>query len=342
MEGYPWIKLYRDIGDDSKMKRLTSDEFMLWIIMMTKVDSDGFLFLTEGVPYNSEDLSLSCNNFRKSIDDGVSIVETALKKFTSMKMISIKEDGLVCLLNFKARQEKNLTEAERQAKSRENKKNQKQEEPCHTDVTPMSHDSVTHVTEVSQESHPKIEEERRKKKELENTNTPPNPPTGGIVKSVVEEKPKAAVREIFEYWQQELGHPQTLLTGDREAKVRVRLKEGYTIEKIKAGIRGIKLSDYHMGRGKDSNGQVYDDLVHVCKSGTNLDRFIALDEQNRRAEDEAKQRENARIAEEERKRKAHEEEMARWEAERQAGPPVTSISSLIGDISNKFSMKGAA
>lgn len=255
MEGYPWIKLYRDIGDDSKMKRLTSDEFMLWIIMMTKVDSDGFLFLAEGVPYNSEDLSLACNNFRKSIDDGVSIVETALKKFTSMKMISIKEDGLVCLLNFKARQEKNLTEAERQAKSRENKKNHKQEEPCHTDVTPMSRDSVTHVTEVSQESHPKIEDIRLKNKELEIQFPPIVPPLSeGDDKK--KEEPK-----IFNFQKQNPEDlPATVSKKKRDRGVRVNPDTFFVTDKMrdwarKKGIEHMveaeteKFLDRHSAKG---------------------------------------------------------------------------------------------
>ncbi len=79
------------------------------------------------------------------------------------------------------------------------------------------------------------------------------------------------VNEIFEYWKIELEHPNSRIDKKRSNAILERLKEGYTVERIKEAIRGIKLCPHNMGQNE--RGQVYDDIELICRSGANVDRF---------------------------------------------------------------------
>jgi hypothetical protein len=80
------------------------------------------------------------------------------------------------------------------------------------------------------------------------------------------------VREVFVYWQEKMNHPQAKLTKDRQAKIGARLREGFTVDQIKAAIDGCKASGYHMG--ENDSKAVYDDLTLICRAGSFVERFI--------------------------------------------------------------------
>lgn len=116
-----WFKFYGgDYLADPKMAALTPQERSCWLTLMclasmaTEQGSIGFLTVEvllskSGIhfdPYNPEEWN---NNL------GV------LKKFESMRMLKLKEDGCVVIKNWEKRQEHNLTVAERVAKHRQNK-----------------------------------------------------------------------------------------------------------------------------------------------------------------------------------------------------------------------------
>lgn len=116
-----WFKFYGgDYLADPKMAALTPQERSCWMTLMclasmaTEQGSIGFLTVEvllskSGIhfdPYNPEEWN---NNL------GV------LKKFESMRMLKLKEDGSVVIKNWEKRQEHNLTVAERVAKHRQNK-----------------------------------------------------------------------------------------------------------------------------------------------------------------------------------------------------------------------------
>jgi hypothetical protein len=77
-------------------------------------------------------------------------------------------------------------------------------------------------------------------------------------------------RQLFEFWQQECGHPQARFTRDRQAKIRARLREGYTAHDIAKAIRGAARKPT-----VGDDGRVYDDLELICRSGTKVEDFMA-------------------------------------------------------------------
>jgi hypothetical protein len=80
--------------------------------------------------------------------------------------------------------------------------------------------------------------------------------------------------EIFNYWKEKLEHPKSVLDKKRLIAIRARLKEGYTVERIKEAIDGIKNSPHNMGQ--NDRNTVFDDIELICRSGANVDRFADM------------------------------------------------------------------
>lgn len=80
--------------------------------------------------------------------------------------------------------------------------------------------------------------------------------------------------EVFDYWKEKLEHPKSVLDKKRLIAIRARLKEGYTVERIKEAIDGIKNSPHNMGQ--NDRQTVFDDIELICRSGANVDRFADM------------------------------------------------------------------
>lgn len=93
-----------------------------------------------------------------------------------------------------------------------------------------------------------------------------------------EKNKKEYVQQIFEFWQVTLNHPHSKLTNDRKARIKARIKEGYTVEQIKTAINGCKSSPYHMG--ENDHGKVYDDIELICRNGSKLEQFVGYGSTN--------------------------------------------------------------
>jgi uncharacterized phage protein (TIGR02220 family) len=88
-----------------------------------------------------------------------------------------------------------------------------------------------------------------------------------------EEKRKAEVEEIFNYWKSVMANPHAKLTDDRKTKISARLDEKYTVEQIKQAIDGCKASPFHMG--DNDKRQRYNDFDLICRNGAKLEGFIS-------------------------------------------------------------------
>jgi uncharacterized protein YdaU (DUF1376 family) len=82
------------------------------------------------------------------------------------------------------------------------------------------------------------------------------------------------VKQIFEFWKEELNHPNSILDKKRDKVIRERLKEGFTVERIMQAILGIKSSPHNMGQ--NDRKTVYDDIELICRTGANVDRFADM------------------------------------------------------------------
>ena len=84
--------------------------------------------------------------------------------------------------------------------------------------------------------------------------------------------PDADVREVFECWQQTLGHPHAVLEVKRRKRIRDALRSGYTPIQLCEAIRGCSQTPHNMG--ENEQGQRYDGLHVILRDADQIDRFI--------------------------------------------------------------------
>lgn len=84
----------------------------------------------------------------------------------------------------------------------------------------------------------------------------------------------ADVRAVFTYWQAQRGHDRAKLDDKRAKAIRARLTDGYSAEDLCKAVDGIAKSSHHMGQ--NDTRTVYDDIELICRSATNVDKFIKL------------------------------------------------------------------
>ena len=77
---------------------------------------------------------------------------------------------------------------------------------------------------------------------------------------------------MFEFWVEACrpsSTPQPKLTDERRAKLKARLREGYTTDQIRQAITGAAV-----GAFVDESGKRHDDLTLICRNGSKLEDFI--------------------------------------------------------------------
>lgn len=100
-----WIKLTTTMFEDEKIDFIMSlpegdSLLIIWIRILTmagKCNSNGFIFLTEHIPYSEDMLA---HKFKKSIN----IVKLALSTFTKLGMIEVDDRGYINLVNWEKHQ----------------------------------------------------------------------------------------------------------------------------------------------------------------------------------------------------------------------------------------------
>lgn len=80
------------------------------------------------------------------------------------------------------------------------------------------------------------------------------------------------IRRVFAHWQTVHGHPTSRLDDKRRTKIRLRLKEGYTVEQLCQAIDGYLKSPFHMGQ--NAGHKVYDALELMLRDAQHVDQGI--------------------------------------------------------------------
>ena len=80
--------------------------------------------------------------------------------------------------------------------------------------------------------------------------------------------------EIFEYWKRACDKPRAIYTDDRRAKVRARLRQGFSVEQIKRAIDGVANSPWH--RGENNQHREFLDLTLICQTGSKVEQYAEL------------------------------------------------------------------
>lgn len=78
------------------------------------------------------------------------------------------------------------------------------------------------------------------------------------------------VRAVFDYWRQRCGHERAKLTGDRRRKIEARLRDGYTVDDLKAAVDGAAV-----GAFVNEQGRRFDDIELICRGGSKVEAFQA-------------------------------------------------------------------
>lgn len=100
-----WIKITVNMFDDEKIKLIESlpqgdTIIVIWqklICLAGKINMNGYIFLSENIPYTDEMLSIT---FSRPLP----IIRLALKTFSNFNMIEIDSKGLIYLPNFEKHQ----------------------------------------------------------------------------------------------------------------------------------------------------------------------------------------------------------------------------------------------
>lgn len=161
-----WIKLYIDMFDKRKIKKLRrlpagNDLLLIWIMLLAtagKCNAGGMIFITESVPFTEEDLA-------DELGFEVNTIKLALRSFEELNMISHSNDGFINIVGWEEHQNTDrlaeIREYNRLAKQKSRAKQKLLQAPSE-DVNDESMTSqCSHETEEDKEE----DEEKDKEKE---------------------------------------------------------------------------------------------------------------------------------------------------------------------------------
>lgn len=77
---------------------------------------------------------------------------------------------------------------------------------------------------------------------------------------------------VFAAWVTSTGRSRTVLDSKRRAKVRDRLREGFTVEDLCLAVTGWQASPHH--RGENERSTVYNDFELILRDAAHVERFI--------------------------------------------------------------------
>jgi hypothetical protein len=240
-----WTKLFSSIvtssiwcEDDATLR--------VWVAMLATADSDG---VVEGsIPGFANMARVSVDSMRKAVNKLISPDPDSRTPDHEGRRIEAFDGGWR-ILNYSAYREKG--QAKDGSKAPAMRKYRERKRDMQRVATPGNALLLTVTGEP---------EERREKREAVRNNRLP--------------ALSAEVVEVFTYWQTVMDHPDSRLGKDRVRVIEARLKEGYTVEQIKAAVDGCKASAWHMG--ENERRKRYDGLELICRSAEKLDAFRAV------------------------------------------------------------------
>lgn len=83
------------------------------------------------------------------------------------------------------------------------------------------------------------------------------------------------VLELFTLWQRVTGHTRSRLDDRRRGILRRALRD-YGRDECVAALKGVGMSDWHMGRDPATDGKTYNELDNVFRSAAHVEKFAAM------------------------------------------------------------------
>lgn len=159
-----WIKLTTTMFEDEKIDFIESlpeaDAILvIWIKLLTqagKCNSNGFIFLTEQIPYTEQMLA---HKFRRPIN----VIKLALNTFTNLGMIELDEEGYINIVNWEKHQNiEGLEKIREQTRKRVAKHREKKKE-LQGNVTVTLGNAIEQEQEQEEELEQDIDIEQQQK-----------------------------------------------------------------------------------------------------------------------------------------------------------------------------------
>lgn len=162
MADVTWIKLYIDMFDKRKIKKLRrlpagNDLLLIWIMLLAtagKCNAGGMIFITESVPFTEEDLA-------DELGFEVNTIRLALTALEDLDMISRSDNGFINITGWEEHQN-----IDRLAEIREYNRLAKQKSREKQKLLQAPSDDVNDKSMTSQRCH-ETEEEREEDKDKE-------------------------------------------------------------------------------------------------------------------------------------------------------------------------------
>lgn len=100
--------------------------------------------------------------------------------------------------------------------------------------------------------------------------------SGAVSRAVSTNEDTSETVSVFEAWVAATGRDvsKTKLTADRRKRIKARLSEGFSVDELCDAVRGVTLSEFHMG--DNDRQQRYDDLTVVLRNGSQVEKFRDL------------------------------------------------------------------
>jgi hypothetical protein len=125
-----WLRLYTEIRNDRKLRRLSPAQRWLWVVILTiakESPKPGYLLLSEGVPVTIEDLA---DDAAIPLDE----VKSGIEAFVAQRMLE-QVDGVWRLVNWDKRQFSSDSSTERVRKHRRKKQQNETLQDRYSNVT---------------------------------------------------------------------------------------------------------------------------------------------------------------------------------------------------------------
>ena len=154
MADVTWIKLYIDMFDKRKIKKLRrhpagNELLLIWIMLLAtagKCNAGGMIFITESVPFTEEDLA-------DELGFEVSTIKLALKALEELDMIERPDNGFINVVGWEEHQN-----ADRLAEIREYNRLAKQKSREKQKLHQAGSDNVNDMSMTCQRCHDTEEE----------------------------------------------------------------------------------------------------------------------------------------------------------------------------------------
>jgi hypothetical protein len=93
------------------------------------------------------------------------------------------------------------------------------------------------------------------------------------------EKQRADAAWVFECWKHDTGHHRATFDAKRQARIRARLRDGFTREQLREAIQNRRNSLHLMGQNE--TGTVYDGIETLLRDAAQVERLLRLTEPER-------------------------------------------------------------